>query len=683
MKVLHLRQSSFLGSPEKLILLQSTLLRGEVECHIGILPDGDSGFEQAARGQGLPCHLFPQRGWFPRAAAHAVAQVMREHDIDLLCAHDYKSNLVGRWAAALTGRRAVAVFHGLTSHNAKGRFYEAVDRWVLRSMAGVVAVSEATRQKLSFLNGQVQVIRNAWAEPESPNFDRAAERQLRGLGASDVVFFTAGRLSIEKAQLDLISAFARVAAQRTDCRLIIAGDGPERSRLEAAAQATGVADRIQFLGFVPNLAPWYEMADVFVLSSLREGLPLVLLEAASHRLPVVSTSVGGVGEVIRDGENGLLVPPSNSERLYHALNRLASDARLRKVLGERNALVLKERFSPRKFADNYAAFFRRAVGPDMLWITWEEHRRTRNIAVALGLRLVEVIEKGSRWQRYATGVSRTWKIVHHERPKVVMVQCPSVALAALMLILRSIYRFKLVVDAHNEAVEPYNLQAGWYRRLIQLIHRRSDLIVVTNSALKTIVENNGGRAVVLPDRIPETPSNLSTVALKRPRLVFICSFAPDEPYMNVIEAAALVKNEIDVWITGNAQKAAASCQGRVTANVRFTGFLPEADYWMALRSATAIVDLTDMEDCLVCGAYESVAVGRPLITSDTRSLRSHFSAGTLYTSHAPLALADAFREAVRRNETLTDEMKKLREHLETDWTERAQALQQFLQEGRL
>ena len=143
-------------------------------------------------------------------------------------------------------------------------------------------------------------------------------------------FVYVGRLTEQKALTVALAALARVPA----ARLVLVGDGPERARLEDAAHAEGVADRVQFLGSLSrDVALRYAAgARASLLSSAWENLPHSAVEALAMGTPVVSTSVGGVPEVVRDGENGLLVPPNDPASLAVAMTRLLEDDELRERL---------------------------------------------------------------------------------------------------------------------------------------------------------------------------------------------------------------------------------------------------------------------------------------------------------------------------------------------------------------
>lgn len=157
-----------------------------------------------------------------------------------------------------------------------------------------------------------------------------------------VELITVGRLSAQKNQKLLIDAFGTVAQKREDVRLTIVGKGELEQQLKAQAQTLGLAAKIRFTGVVENPQDYLATADIFVLSSNYEGLPLAVLEAMAAGLPIVSTDVGGVKDIVTD--NGLLAPPNDQGALSQALLRLIEDPNLREQFGQKSL----------EYAQNYA-----------------------------------------------------------------------------------------------------------------------------------------------------------------------------------------------------------------------------------------------------------------------------------------------------------------------------------------
>jgi glycosyltransferase involved in cell wall biosynthesis len=152
-----------------------------------------------------------------------------------------------------------------------------------------------------------------------------------------------GRLSGEKGFEHLIRAADRTLASIPNVQLVILGEGPERPRLDELIDRLGRQGAIRLVGHQSDVVAWFEAMDVFALSSLREGLPNVVLEAMSMEVPVVATNVAGIPSLIDDNENGLMVPPGDEVQLASALERLIQDGDLRAQFARRaRALVSKE-----------------------------------------------------------------------------------------------------------------------------------------------------------------------------------------------------------------------------------------------------------------------------------------------------------------------------------------------------
>ncbi len=322
---------------------------------------------------------------------------------------------------------------------------------------------------------------------------------------------------------------------------------------------------------------------------------------------------------------------------------------------------------------------RHGVHRRALWVAWERHRRSREICGALGVPLAELAGEGGAW-RYPRLLFRTFAMIRRERPDVLFVQCPSIVLGVWAGLLKRVYRFTLVADLHNEAVQPFVCRARWYLGLVMAIRRLADLSLVSNEALERTVNATGGRAFVLPDPVPVTDGARVAGARGEGAIVlFVCSFAPDEPYVAVIEAARRLPPDVRVLITGDRRRAVLPRV--VPANVRFTGFLPQAEYDALLVRAAVIVDLTEMQDCLVCGAYEAVAARTPLVTSDTAVLRRHFAKGTVFTRHDPASIAAAISRALDEDAALRDGMRLLHRDLTEQWTTGSRQLLTLLELG--
>ena len=238
--------------------------------------------------------------------------------------------LAAAWAARVPG--VVATFQLFPPMTFKRR--SLVEQRLLGARVGrAIAVSDAiaaqVRGTLGWPGDRIVVIRNGvpverLRRPRDPELRRA----LSG-GSDDVVFLTTARLDPQKG----IPFLLRAAQAVEGARFAIAGSGPERHRLERAAAGLGIGDRVLFLGHRDDVPALLAASDAFVLPSLFEGTPLAILEAMAAGLPVVASRIDGIDELIVDGEDGLLVPPGEPDRLADALRRVVAEPDLRARLG--------------------------------------------------------------------------------------------------------------------------------------------------------------------------------------------------------------------------------------------------------------------------------------------------------------------------------------------------------------
>jgi hypothetical protein len=252
-----------------------------------------------------------------------------------------------------------------------------------------------------------------------------------------------------------------------------------------------------------------------------------------------------------------------------------------------------------------------------IFISWEKHQRTRTICARFGIPLFEIIEKKTGLLKYLSLIPHTFRLIHHERPDVLIVQNPSIVLATVALLLRPFFSYQLVVDAHNEGVRPFIHNNTIFKTITNFNLKNANCTIVTNGKLFSYVSSLGGKAIIFPDLLPEKSNHLT----KDPEfdngryvVTFICTYAPDEPYQEVFSAAAMLKEKIVLNVTGKIP--ASLDRSTLSSNIKLLGFIPEDVYWDTLVSSHVIVDLTTMQNCLVCGAYEALAISKPLILSD-------------------------------------------------------------------
>lgn len=301
-----------------------------------------------------------------------------------------------------------------------------------------------------------------------------------------------------------------------------------------------------------------------------------------------------------------------------------------------------------------------------LWIAWEIQRRNRTASHALGAPLLEIDVGGHRLSRYLKSAWRTLKVLYQESPQIVIAQSPSIFLAVLAVVYGKVVQRFIVIDAHNAAIDrlPERNILGAVSRWV---FREANLTVVTNEGLASKVEKYGGRVAILPDPLPNF-SRPKRMALEGVfNVLFICTWANDEPFEDVIRAAYRIPREIYIYITGNSRGREAIVGEGLPPNVMLTGFVPEEEFEGLLHSVDAVMDLTSREDCLLCGAYEAVSAERPLILSDTFALRDYFDEGALFTDNTEAHIAKTIMEARDQYADLQVRIRNLKKDMPTRW----------------
>ena len=304
-----------------------------------------------------------------------------------------------------------------------------------------------------------------------------------------------------------------------------------------------------------------------------------------------------------------------------------------------------------------------------IWITWECQRRNRELSDALDAdfyELAEIDQIKSPLKKYLLGLWKTTRIIRSEKPDVVFCQNPSIVLSLYIVLSKRIFGYRACVDAHNAGIFPAEGASKILLSVANFIQRYADLTIITNSNLCAHVERNGGNGIVLPDRIPSIKKTEPCSLRGRINILFICTYAADEPYNEVFRAAVDLPKDIFIYVTGNYKKKNINPKD-VPPNIVLTGFVPEEEYLKLLNSVDATIDLTTREDCLVCGAYETVAVEKVLILSDTQALRSYFYKGAVYADNTASGIKRAIEILEEDKERLLTEVRQLKDNLTIEW----------------
>lgn len=352
MKVAHLLASPFFGGPERQVLGLARALSGTVSTLF--LSFAERGLSEAflikAREAGFPTVKLRKNFPFVFQASREIASHLCEYQADVLCCSGYKPDIVGWLAARQVGIPVVAIAHGWTGVTWKVKLNETIDRLVMRRMDAVVAVSAAMAKKVRNAGvraDKIHIIRNALdLAPFEHKVPAYRERLLALFGEiPQRIIVAAGRLSPEKGFDQLIEAAVLVCQKDHGVGFVLFGDGPLKEKLTLQIRERGLSERFVLGGFQNDLERWIPHADLAVLSSYTEGLPVAVLEAMAAGLPVVATAVGGTPEVIEEGKQGYLVPPGNPIALADSLLALLADEGRRLTMGRQARQRVEKEFT--------------------------------------------------------------------------------------------------------------------------------------------------------------------------------------------------------------------------------------------------------------------------------------------------------------------------------------------------
>ncbi|MBE0428984.1 MAG: glycosyltransferase family 4 protein [Thermoleophilia bacterium] len=312
--------------------------------------------------------------------ARRVGEAIRKVEPDVVHSHGPRAHLFTGLAWRSRRNAAwVASFHGSFSQFVEGNEEEAghfrrrlrklqygsLDRLTVRAAGRGIAVCEATRKEmvaeLGINPGSVAVVPNG---VEEPRLDEAAIQEIRGrfgCGAAQRLVTYVGRVAWHKGARDLIEAMEEAGQKRPEARFLIVGDGPMENELRRRAETGPLRGRARVKGRLDCGAEIIAASDIILLPSLSEGLPITLLEAAAAGRPAVATNVGGIPEIVRHGETGLLVKPRRPHDFAEAILELLDDEPRRLRMGAAAKLLWRQEFTLDKMVDRTEAIYEEIV----------------------------------------------------------------------------------------------------------------------------------------------------------------------------------------------------------------------------------------------------------------------------------------------------------------------------------
>jgi hypothetical protein len=262
--------------------------------------------------------------------------------------------------------------------------------------------------------------------------------------------------------------------------------------------------------------------------------------------------------------------------------------------------------------------------------------------------------------KYVLQAIETARVLLMRRPKVIFVEVPPVVAALVVFIYCCIFKASYVIDSHSGTFVSWKWR--WLLPLQRFLSRRSLVTIVTNSNLAKVVENWGSRVLVVPIVVPQLSIDVQPERSSEQNIVVVNSFSDDEPLLEILNAAKMCRH-VQFYVTGDLKRCPRWAFQDRPPNVRFTSFLPTVEYYGKIASATGVMALTKRQDTLLLGAYEALALERPMILSDSEVLRANFSTGCIFAMNDATSIVAAVNELIMSRDSLELKIRDLKKQV--------------------
>jgi glycosyltransferase involved in cell wall biosynthesis len=369
LKILQVAYKSEITGGEKVLLNLANHLKSRGH-HVLVACPSNGPLTKVLRGEGIGVRITPIEKTYNFMAAYRLRNLILQERIQVLHSHGMLVNIVGRIAAKMadipvsistvhltrqlsTGERAENIWQWL-----KGKYYRSLDNFTAGFNDRVIAVSESVRKDLisqGVSSDKIVVIKNgieceSYQNPLERENQQAHKKRELGIGNEPVVG-TITRFYKQKDVQTFLYAISDVIRDYPNLRCLIVGDGKQRRELEGLRSRLALHKNVTFLGYREDAREILDLFQIFVLSSLWEGLPLVVLEAMAGSKPVIATRVAGTAEAVVDGKTGILVPLRDSKRLAESIKTLLKDQKLAQKMGEAGRRRVHRHFRGERMVD--------------------------------------------------------------------------------------------------------------------------------------------------------------------------------------------------------------------------------------------------------------------------------------------------------------------------------------------
>ena len=359
------------GGPEKTILNSPRYLRQYgIDCAcLFMRPPGDPGFfilEQKAVDASAEIIGVDDRGATDWRVVRDCIRICRARNVAIWHAHDYKSNAMGMLVRQFHPMHLVTTAHGWVKFTSRTPLYYKIDRFCMQHYEAVICVSQDLQDRCiqsGIPADRLHQIDNAIIlDDYSTALPTLFDKARFGVDSQRFLIGAVGRLSEEKGFHHLINALARLITAGHSVGLVIAGEGHLRDQLQRQINELELQEHVRLCGFLPDPRDLYQAIDLFVLSSLREGLPNVVLEAMASQRPVVATNCNGIPNLLKHEVNGLVIPIDNEDALHAAVLKCVTSDALRAQLAINGRRTIEERYCFDRRMKKIVEVYRRLSG---------------------------------------------------------------------------------------------------------------------------------------------------------------------------------------------------------------------------------------------------------------------------------------------------------------------------------
>lgn len=373
MKVVHVISGGDIGGAKTHIEVLLTKLNQLDPMEATLLCVIESALSHECRRRGIPVKIIPQKQRYDISAMLQMADWINRNDFDVVHCHGARANFIALFLRLKVRKPMVTTIHSDYLTDFQGSKYK---QWVytplnifsLRRFKHFITISQIFRQMLikrGFKDAQIDVIYNGIDFESTPKIlDKAAFLQQYGISCGDqtLLIGCAARLHPVKGVDVLLRAAKQLFTHDVDALILIAGSGDEKERLMQYVRSNRLQNKVHFLGHLTDIHSFYNAIDVNVLPSHNEGFGLTLIEGARFRLSTIASDVGGIPEVIKDGETGRLFPPGNDQALANLLLDEIRNPAASKQRGEAFYKDAFQRFSDRQMAERHVAVYQKLKG---------------------------------------------------------------------------------------------------------------------------------------------------------------------------------------------------------------------------------------------------------------------------------------------------------------------------------